>query len=184
MSKRSKPDSSSSHDKTNTLEQKLFELQGFSFDVLVKNSASATKNGSVRCTRAFADPLLLKEIQILRTRETELVEKVVELEKRGIPPGNKAKDDLIEELRLENEKLREQVGDTSRQVGALRLDMKDRTIGALERALAEAKGTITKKDALIHAAESKIFALEVEIKKKMDDSAKDDNMESFFTKGE
>ena len=64
----------------------------------------------------------------------------MELEKRGIPSANKAKDDLIQELRLENEKLREQLGDTGRQVGILRLDLKDRTIEALEKALAEAKG--------------------------------------------
>ena len=184
MSKRSKPDSSSNADsKTYVLEQKLFELQGYSFDVLVKNSVTATKSGGVRSTRAFADPLLLKEIEILRARETELVEKVVELEKRGVPSGSKAKDDLIQELRLENEKMREQLGDTGRQVGILRLDMKDKTIEALEKALAEAKGTIRNKDALIQASESKIFELEVEVKKKTD-GKEDTNMESFFESGE
>ena len=132
----------------------------------------------------LADPLLLKEIEILRERETELMEKVMELEKRGIPSANKAKDDLIQELRLENEKLREQLGDTGRQVGILRLDLKDRTIEALEKALAEAKGTISKKDVQIKAAESKVFALEVEVKKKVEDTTKDDNMESFFGNGE
>ena len=181
MSKRKQPDSLSVDGKVAVLEQKLFELQSFTHDLVVKNNVASTKSGSVRSTRAFADPLLMKEIEILRTRETELMEKVLELEKRGTPSGSKAKDDLIQELRLENEKLREQLGDTGRQVGNLRLGVKDKTIEALEKALAEAKGTIKSKDAKLQSIEAKVFALEVEAKKAADEAQNEEGaMESFF----
>lgn len=170
MSKRAKTSESadSSSAKLGTVENKLFELQAFTYDVLVKNSAYATQAGSVRSTRAFADPLLMKEIEILRERETELVEKVLALEKRSTPSGNNAKDDLIKELRLENEVLREQMGEIGQQVTKMRMEVKDKHIEALEKALAEAKGANKELQDTKDASESKVYKLELALAKAED----------------
>ena len=173
MSKRAKTsESSESSTKMGVMENKLFELQAYTYDVLVKNSAYATQAGSVRSTRAFADPLLMKEIEILRTRETELVEKVLALEKRSTPSGNSAKDDLIKELRLENEMLREQMGEIGQQVTKMRMEVKDKHIEALEKALAEAKGANKELQDANHACESKVYKLELALAKAEEEATK------------
>jgi hypothetical protein len=164
MSKRAKTSSSSESqavEKAAVLENKLFELQAYTYDVLVKNSAYATQSGSVRSTRAFADPLLMKEIEILRTRETELTEKVLSLEKKGIPSTTSAKDALIQELRIENEKLREQLGGVGQQVNKLRMDVKDSHIAALENEVALLKGANTALEGKRAEAEGKVYKLEL-----------------------
>ena len=51
-------------------ELSLHDLQIYTHDLIIKNNAS--KHGSVRSTRAFADPLLNLEMKLLRKRETDL----------------------------------------------------------------------------------------------------------------
>jgi chromosome segregation ATPase len=185
MSKRAKTSSSSESqavEKAAVLENKLFELQAYTYDVLVKNSAYATQSGSVRSTRAFADPLLMKEIEILRTRETELTEKVLSLEKKkGAPSTTSAKDALIQELRVENEKLREQLGDVGQQVSKLRMDVKDSHIAALEKEVAELKGANKALEGKRAEAEGKVYKLELALAK-AEETGKESNKEfdTFF----
>ena len=178
MSKRAKTSEAadSSGTKLAVVENKLFELQAYTYDVMVKNSAYATQAGSVRSTRAFADPLLMKEIEILRTRETELVEKVASLEKKAAPSSNTSKDDVIKQLRLENEMLREQLGEVGQQVTKMRMEVKDKHIEALETALAEARGA--NKDAL-DASESKVYKLELALAKAEEEGGKAGAEEGF-----
>ena len=181
MSKRAKTSESSDSSSTKiaVVENKLFELQAYTYDVMVKNSAYATQAGSVRSTRAFADPLLMKEIEILRTREAELMEKVVMLEKKVSHSNNASKDDTIRALQLENEMLREQLGDIGQQVTKMRMEVKDKHIAALEKALAEARGVNKEMQNAKDASESKIYKLELALAKAEEEGGKAEVEQGF-----
>jgi hypothetical protein len=142
--------------KLSLVEQKLFELQAFTYDLLIKNNPN--KEGIVRSTRAFNDPLLNLEINLLRERETSLLETIDELESNARRDN---KDDMIARLRNENEALREQLGEVGHQANIVRLDMKDMHIEELEDALAEAKGTIDKYKKDIDKYQKEIYELKM-----------------------
>ena len=175
MSKRSKHESGSSSSgsgkgdtRVTLIEQKLHELQTFTYDLLVKNNGR--KEGTVRSTRAFADPLLNTEIKLLRQRETDLTHRVAELEwslrSANLGPQHEtASADEMRRLRLEGEELRAQLGDMTAQTRLQQLDLKDKVIEKLTRALAESKREVAEGEKAREALTAQVFLLQRQVQK-------------------
>lgn len=183
MSKRSKHDGGShgsSHtksDRASLVEQKLHELQTFTYDLLVKNNGR--KEGTVRSTRAFADPLLNTEIRLLRQREGELSQRVADLEKSKHVPTHA---DEMRRLHAENDEMRRQLGDLGLQTRLQQLDAKDRALERLVLALAEAKREAAELERQKEALATQVFLLQRQLKTSKSGAADHahEDFESFF----
>jgi len=177
--KRSKPSSASSASLSSRTEHrlalteaKLHELQSFTHDLLIKNNAN--KEGTMRSTRAFADPLLNMEIHLLKQREEEALAKLAEAESSSSgsssSSGNKKQHQqqqhhhpsLLSKLKADNEEMFLASQDLNNQVRAKanQADKKDEDIAQLKRALAEARGVIRQLEEDKEALATQVFVLE------------------------
>lgn len=189
MSKRSKHESGGSHGsggggshsgsksehRASLVEQKLHELQTFTYDLLVKNNGR--KEGTVRSTRAFADPLLNTEIRLLRQREGELSQRVADLEKSKHVPTHA---DEMRRLHVENDELRRQLGELGLQTRLQQLDAKDRALERLVLALAEAKREAAELEKQNNALSTQVFLLQKQLKSKATANHAHEDFDSFF----
>jgi len=145
-------------------EQRLFDVQCYAHDVIAATSALSEGGGIKKSTRAYYDPLLNMEIQLLREREEELLAKIDDL-KRGssqsaLPPVSEE----LNALRRENEELRNQFGDIGRQMQQVRVEMSEARVRELQRALGEANKFIEELRAEKETSASEIFALKARVK--------------------
>ena len=198
MSKRSKTEAIASDKPASqvALEAKLHEIQSYAYDLILKNNMS--HEGSVRSTRAFADPLLNLDMKLMQEREKELAAKVQELEKSlSKSRGSHRDDDEVKGLRKENEELRQQLGEVGQQMRSIQLEIKDKRIEELASALADSRGFIAslKEEKQAHCTEIVQLKMRVKdlqangVKSKDADGSDDDSSEeegdqfdSFFDK--
>ncbi len=169
MSKRSKSDSGAAVEKAApqiALEAKLHELQSYAYEMILKNNNN--QEGSVRSTRAFADPLLNLEIKLMQEREGGLTSKIQDLEKslsRGGRGSHQDNDfELIKGLRKENEELRQQLGEVGQQMRSIQLEIKDKRIEELASALGDCRGFIASLKEEKQAQSTEILQLKMRIK--------------------
>lgn len=168
MSKRAKTSESTGDGGKNTsqlaLESKLHEIQSYAYDLVLKSNQN--HEGSVRSTRAFADPLLNLDIKLMQERERELSSKVQELEKslsksRG---GSNRDDEEVKTLRKENEELRQQLGEVGQQMTSIQLEIKDKRIEEFASALADSRGFIASLKEEKQTQSTEIMQLKMRIK--------------------
>lgn len=145
------------------VEARLLELQAYAYDVIV--STRVGKDGATKSTRAFADPLLNLEVEMLRAKEAALTARVNALESTGgksIAAG--AGDDSMEALRRENEELRQHLGEVGQQMQLVRADIQDAKITELSRCLQESNKTIEMLRLEKEAQAGEIFNLKARVK--------------------
>ena len=170
MSKRKAENMDKEGSKVLVTEARLLELQTYAYHLIVNTRAG--KNGAVKSTRSFADPLLNLEVKMLRSREAELKARVDELEKGK---SKSSAEEALEMLRRENEELRQHLGEVGQQMHIVRAEMQDAHIVELKRSLLEAHQTIQALRTEKESQSGDIFNLKARVKDILAGGGKDDD---------